>query len=168
MKALGIGISQTKGEPLYTMTEAAKLLGSSTQTLICYRKHGLVFPVQNGRSPLFSANDVKWLRCVRELIHVNKFSIEALKKLLEYAPCWEIKNCTSEQRSSHVRLQNAPLPCLPGVTPDTGLSQEVIGGELFVTFAREKLCFPRKKKGSVVSAKHGNTLAERGCRVSLK
>jgi len=77
MKAFGIGISQIKDEPLYTMTQVAKHLGSSTQTLICYRKHGLVYPVQNGRRPLFSANDVKWLCCVRELIHVNKFSIEA-------------------------------------------------------------------------------------------
>lgn len=168
MKALGLGISQIKGEPLYSMTEAAKLLGSSTQTLICYRKHGLVFPVQNGRRPLFSANDVKWLRCVRELIHVNKFSIEALKKLLEYAPCWEIKNCTSEQRASHVELQNVTVSRMPGVTPDTGLSQEIIAGELLATPARERLCFPRKKKSTVVSAKHGNSLAEPGCRVSIK
>jgi len=149
MKAFGTGISQTKDEPLYTMTQVAKLLGSSTQTLICYRKHGLVYPVQNGRRPLFSANDVKWLCCVRELIHVNKFSIEALKKLLEYAPCWEIKNCSSEQRASRVKLQNAPVR-MSGVASDPGFAPEAGDGEPLAAPAPERPRSLGRKKDAVV------------------
>lgn len=125
MTARSLDMPQIKGEPLYTMTEAAKLLGTSTQTLIIYRKHGLVFPVRNGRGQLFSTNDIKWLRCVRELIHVNKFSIEALKKLLEYAPCWEIKNCPGEQLANCMRLKDDQLSRLPGVAPARCFSREL-------------------------------------------
>ncbi len=123
--ARNLDISQIKGEPLYTMTEAAKLVGTSTQTLIMYRKRGLVFPLQNGRNRLFSTNDIKWLRCVRELIHVGKISIEALKKLLEYAPCWEIKNCPGEQLASCMRLKDDHLPRILRVAPARGFSREL-------------------------------------------
>ncbi len=96
MTACSRDISETEDERLCTVKEAAALVGISAQTLMKYRKQGLVCPMQNGRIRRFSAKDIKWLRCLRELIHVNKISIEALKKLLGYAPCWEIKNCPRE------------------------------------------------------------------------
>jgi len=96
MTACSRDISETEDERLCTVKEAAALVGISPQTLIKYRKQGLACPMQNGRIQRFSAKDIKWLRCLRELIHVNKISIEALKKLLGYAPCWEIKNCHRE------------------------------------------------------------------------
>ena len=107
------------------MMEAAKLVGTTTQTLVMYRKHGLVFPLHNGRNRLFSTNDVKWLRCVRELIHINKISIEALKKLLEYAPCWEIKNCPGEQLASCTRLKDGHLSRMLSAASASGGAREL-------------------------------------------
>lgn len=127
MSARGLDNSRIKGGPLYTMAEAAKLLGTSSQTLIMYRKHGLVSPRRTGRSRLFSTNDIKWLRCVRELIHVDKISIEALKKLLEYAPCWEIKNCRGEHAHCTMPKDDPVSPLLravPARCPSWELSTE--------------------------------------------
>jgi MerR family transcriptional regulator/heat shock protein HspR len=108
------------------MTEAAKLVGTTTQTLVMYRKRGLVFPLQNGRNRLFSTSDIQWLRCIRELIHVDKISIEALKKLLEYAHCWEIKKCPGEQFACCKRLRDEPLSRMPGAAPAAaGFSREL-------------------------------------------
>lgn len=115
--ASNLDVSQFQEEPLYTITEAARLLGISTQTLTMYRKRGLVVSLKDGGNRLFSTNDIKWLRCVRELIHVNKFSIEALKKLLEYAPCWELKNCPGEQLANCTRLKDEHSSRLLRVAP---------------------------------------------------
>ncbi len=89
--------------------------------------------MQNGGSRLFSERDIKWLRCVRELIHVDKISIEALKKLLEYAPCWEIKHCPSEQLANCRGLKDNYLPCMLEVAPSKGFSRDT-DSNLNVTF----------------------------------
>ena len=57
--------------PTDELKEAAELGEISAQTLINYRNHGIVFSTQNGRGQLFSAKDIKWLRCLRKRIHVN-------------------------------------------------------------------------------------------------
>jgi hypothetical protein len=123
MTARRVDGSQSKDELLYTVTEAARLLGLSTQTLIMYGKRGLVFPLRNGRKRLFSTTDVKWINCVRELIHVNKFSIEAVKMLLEYAPCWEIKDCPVEQHADCMRLGGDNNSRMLRVAPAGGFSR---------------------------------------------
>ncbi len=95
-------------EPFYAADFAANVVGITTQTLKAYIKHGLVYPVNKGGIVTYSSSDIIWLRCLRELVHVNKISIAAVKKLLEYAPCWEIKNCA----------------CAP-LTPTRGLPQVI-------------------------------------------
>ncbi len=123
MQSHNVDVLSIKNKPLYTITEAARLLGSSTQTLRSYGKHGFVLPVRNGKRWLFAAADVTWLRCIQELIHVNKYSIEALKKLLSYAPCWEIKNCPMDRRASCSRVRNSGLTSL--LRDARGLPQEL-------------------------------------------
>lgn len=103
-------ISHIKYERLYTMKEAAQRVGISKQTLNVYRKRELVFSRSSGKRRLFSADDIRWMRCIRELIHVNKISIEALKKLIGYAPCWEIKKCPAEQRADCIGFPDSQLP----------------------------------------------------------
>ncbi len=125
MGAAVLDITEITGEQLYTITEAARFLGSSEQTLRSYGRHGLIAPVRNGRRRFFSADDIQWLRCVRELIHVNKFSIEALKKLLTYAPCWELKKCPREHRADCARSGDSVLPCVRRITRDRVPSREL-------------------------------------------
>jgi MerR family transcriptional regulator/heat shock protein HspR len=89
---------EKKGMPLYPIGIVSELLGTTDQTLRLYEKHGLITPARRNKNRFYSENDIKWLRCVRDLIHVRKISIEGIKKLLEYAPCWEITGCPSERK----------------------------------------------------------------------
>ncbi len=68
----------------------AARLGVTEQTLRLYEVHGLVKPVRRGRERAYRPGDVQWLACLRRLIHVEKVSIEGVKRLLHFAPCWKI------------------------------------------------------------------------------
>ena len=86
--------------PLYPIGIVAELIGTTDQTLRLYEKHGLIKPARRNKNRYYSENNIKWLRCLRELIHTKKISINGIKKLLEYAPCWEITECTEDRRGS--------------------------------------------------------------------
>ncbi|MBE0425935.1 MAG: MerR family transcriptional regulator [Nitrospirae bacterium] len=97
--------------PLYTIGVASELLGTTNQTLRLYEKHGLIQPIRKNKNRFYSENDIKWLFCLRELIHHKKISIEGIKRLLDYAPCWEIKNCIEKNKNQCVAYKNRVKPC---------------------------------------------------------
>ena len=47
----------------------------------------------------------------RSKIHSKKISIEGIKKLLDYAPCWEIKDCPDERRMACTAFADKSKPC---------------------------------------------------------
>lgn len=89
-------------EPFPTKV-AAELVEVSAKTLMHYENLGLVLPRRHGKIRLYSSHDIKWLRCFREMIHGRKISIEALKKRLKFAPCWQIKNCHHDEYADCVK-----------------------------------------------------------------
>jgi MerR family transcriptional regulator/heat shock protein HspR len=97
--------------PLYTIGVVSEMLGISNQTLRLYEKHDLIKPSRKNKNRFYSENDVKWLFCVRDLIHNKKISIEGIKKLLYYAPCWEITNCTENQKEKCLAVKDRLKPC---------------------------------------------------------
>ncbi|MGA2192768.1 MAG: MerR family transcriptional regulator [Nitrospirota bacterium] len=97
--------------PLYPIGIAAELVGTTDQTLRLYEKHGLVTPARRNKNRFYSDNDIKWLKCVRMFIHEKKISIEGVKKLLEYAPCWELRGCDEESRSGCSALVDKSKNC---------------------------------------------------------
>jgi len=98
-------------QPLYPIGIAAELVGATDQTLRLYEKHGLISPARRNKNRYYSDNDIKWVRCLRDLIHDKKISIEGVKKLLEYAPCWEIKECPEDKRDACSAYQDRSKPC---------------------------------------------------------
>lgn len=102
---------ERKGLPLYPIGIVAELLGTTDQTLRLYEKHGLIKPARRNKNRYYSDNDIKWLRCIRDLIHIKKISIEGIKKLLEYAPCWEITACSEERRTKCSAYIDKTKPC---------------------------------------------------------
>lgn len=102
---------EKKSLPLYPIGIVAELLGTTDQTLRLYEKHGLIKPARKNKNRYYSENDVKWLKCIRELIHHRKISIEGIKKLLEYAPCWEITECSNERREKCSASIDKTKPC---------------------------------------------------------
>lgn len=100
-----------KDMPLYTIGIVSELVGTTNQTLRLYEKHGLVNPSRKNKNRFYSENDIRWLLCLRILIHKKKISIEGIKKLLEYAPCWEITACPDTSRSECHAFKNNVKPC---------------------------------------------------------
>jgi len=82
--------------PIYPIGVAAKLLDVHPRTLRIYELEGLVEPAHRGKRRLYSPNDIKWISCLRSMIHEQGISIPGLKKLLRLAPCWEVAECPPE------------------------------------------------------------------------
>ncbi len=102
---------EKKDIPVYSIGIVAELMGTTAQTLRLYEKHGLIKPARRNKNRYYSENDIKWLRCLRELIHDKKISIEGIKKLLEYAPCWEITTCPEEIKKRCSAYIDNTKPC---------------------------------------------------------
>jgi MerR family transcriptional regulator/heat shock protein HspR len=100
-----------KSMPLYSIGVVADLVGTTEQTLRLYEKHNLIKPARRNKNRFYSENDIKWLQCIRDLIHNKKISIEGIKKLLDYALCWEITECSQESRDSCSADINRKKPC---------------------------------------------------------
>ena len=82
--------------PIYPIGVAAKLLDVHPRTLRIYEAEGLIRPDHQGARRLYSTNDVKWIFCLRSMIHDQGISIPGIKRLLQFAPCWEIAECPPE------------------------------------------------------------------------
>ncbi len=81
---------------IYPIGVAARLLNLHPRTLRIYEQEGLVRPTLVGNRRMYSADDIRWVTCLRKIIHEDGISIAGLKKLLDYAPCWEIAACPPE------------------------------------------------------------------------
>ena len=82
--------------PIYPIGVAAKLLDVHPRTLRIYEAEGLIKPAHRGSRRMFSPNDIKWISCLRSMIHDQGISIPGLKKLLQLIPCWEVADCPAE------------------------------------------------------------------------
>lgn len=83
--------------PVYPIGIAARLLNVHPRTLRIYEAEGLIDPERQGGKRIFSKSDLIWIQCLRSLIHDENISIEGVKRLLDFAPCWKIKNCAKEK-----------------------------------------------------------------------
>ena len=84
------------GRPIAPIGVVADLLGVTGQTLRLYERHGLIRPARRHGERFYSAYDLHWLECLRHLIHGAKVSIEGVRRLLHFAPCWEICNVNGD------------------------------------------------------------------------
>jgi len=100
-----------RDEPVFPIGVAAKILGVNPRTLKIYEQEGLVKPIKKGNKRYFSYNDIEWLKCLRSFIHEEGISIPGIKKLLEFTPCWEIKNCPEEVRQECTAYRDKSKPC---------------------------------------------------------
>jgi len=105
------GEDNKKSLPLYPIGVVAELIGATEQTLRLYEKHNLIKPARRGKNRYYSENDITWLRCLRDIIHLKKISIEGMKKLFDYAPCWEITDCPNEKRKNCLAYIDRSKPC---------------------------------------------------------
>lgn len=102
----------SKTEPVYSISVAAKLLGISIQTLRLYEKEGLIVPFKkDSGTRLYAQSDLERIECIRNTISEKKISINGIKTLLSVIPCWEIVNCSEEERNACPAYNDNTQPC---------------------------------------------------------
>ncbi len=131
--------------PIYPIGVAARMLNVHPRTLRIYEAEGLVEPTHVGSRRMFSANDVQWITCLRTLIPEEGISIPGLKKLLEFAPCWEIKGCPAEIHENCGGLVDRALPRMPHRAGDAAARRQAKEEER------------RRKQGSGQKKKHSSS-----------
>lgn len=97
--------------PAYPIGVAAQVLGVHPRTLRLYEAAGLLRPKRRGIQRLFSNNDLRWIQCIRRMIHDEGIGIVGIKRLLALAPCWEVVQCPSEVRAGCSAYRDRGTPC---------------------------------------------------------
>lgn len=93
------------------MGVASRILNLHPRTLRIYENEGLIKPFRSGGKRIFSQTDLVWIECLRTLIHDENLSIQGIKKLLDYAPCWKLKNCPEEIMSKCCAFKQNKRDC---------------------------------------------------------
>jgi MerR family transcriptional regulator/heat shock protein HspR len=97
---------------LYTIGEAADILGISIPTIRMYEREGLIIPHRRqSKHRRFSQSDLDRIRCVRLMINDEKVSIAGIRKMLSLIPCWTIKNCPPDVRKNCAAFTQHDKPC---------------------------------------------------------
>lgn len=86
-------------ERIYPIGIAAELLGVHPRTLRIYEEEGFLTPRRRRGRRYYAEEDLKWLECIRHLIHEEKISVEGLRRLLRLQECWEIRGCGRRRRA---------------------------------------------------------------------
>lgn len=98
--------------PIYPIRIAAKLLNISVHTLRMYEKENLIIPYKKSTNHrLYSQNDLKRINCIRSAINESKISINGIKTIYAMMPCWEVINCTKEDKSKCAAYLRHNGPC---------------------------------------------------------
>jgi MerR family transcriptional regulator/heat shock protein HspR len=87
-----------ENKALFTIGMAADMLEIHPRTLRNYEEAGLITPHRKGSWRYYTLRDIQWVECLREMIHEHGVSINAVKKLLQFTPCWNIIDCPFEKR----------------------------------------------------------------------
>lgn len=87
-----------ENKALFTIGMAAEMLEVHPRTLRNYEEAGLITPKRKGSWRYYTLRDIQWIECLREMIHEHGVSINAVKKLLKFTPCWNIIDCSFEKR----------------------------------------------------------------------
>lgn len=99
-----------KDLPVYSIGVAARLLNVHPRTLRIYEDEGLIRPHREGPRRMFSQNDLQWIGCLRSAIHDQGISIPGIRKLLRYAPCYEIVECPAQVACSCEAVVDRVIP----------------------------------------------------------
>ena len=120
LKAINMRSEISIDKPVYPIRTAAKLLNISVHTLRMYEKENLIIPYKKSTSHrLYSQFDIDRIRCIRQAINELKISINGIKSIYSLMPCWEVKKCSTEERSRCNAYLTHHGPCWATKSSDT-------------------------------------------------
>jgi len=85
------------GRGVYPIGVAAGLLQVHPRTLRIYEEENLIKPERRNGRRYYSEEDMELIRCIRKLIHEDGINLTGVKRLMEIAPCWKVRNCGRRQ-----------------------------------------------------------------------
>lgn len=98
--------------PVYTISNAARLLNISVHTIRMYEREGLIIPYKKeSKQRLYSEKDLERMRCIRRVINGDKIGIEGIRRILALIPCWGIVGCTVNDRKNCEAYSGYLKPC---------------------------------------------------------
>lgn len=103
---------QKTDHPIYTISNAAKILATSVHTLRMYEREGLIIPFRKSSNQrLYSDLDLERVRCIQRTITIDKINIEGMRRVLALLPCWSIINCSEADRANCEFYSGHTKPC---------------------------------------------------------
>jgi len=81
-----------RDQPLYPMGVASELLLVHPRTLRFYEQKGLLRPARRSGRRYYSDDDLRWSRCIMDWNHRRGLSLDGIRRLLDFLPCWGIGN----------------------------------------------------------------------------
>jgi MerR family transcriptional regulator/heat shock protein HspR len=105
-------VSEVDLEPLISIGTLARRLGISDSALRHYEREGLLIPfrTESGRR-LYCRADIARVECIRKRIHEMGMNFEGIRRLLALVPCWELSNCSPEERAACSVPNRDDTPC---------------------------------------------------------
>ena len=103
---------QGKNTPIYSIGVVAEKLGVSVETIRLYERRGLILITKTeGNQRLFSESDIERLQCIRTAINEHKISIEGIRRIQSFVPCWEHVRCSTEERTHCPAFHRSDAGC---------------------------------------------------------
>ncbi len=97
---------------LYPIGVVAKMFDISVATLRLYEAEGLILPQKSkGNHRSYTESDLLRIACIRKMINEKGLNLAGVRLVFSTIPCWEIKNCSQEDRQNCPAYQDATDPC---------------------------------------------------------
>lgn len=98
--------------PLLSIGSAAQLLGVSVNLLRLYEAEGLILPARTAKNQRrYSRHDLARITCIRHAIQHEQMTIASIKRMMALVPCWEIMQCSAEDRAGCEAYTGSRGPC---------------------------------------------------------
>ncbi len=100
-KQAGKNVEEDCNMPVYTLGIASQLSEIPAHSIRQYIDEGLIIPFKlESKRHLFSRNDIDRLKLIRSLIRDKGLNFSGARALMAMIPCWSIRDCPKDDRSS--------------------------------------------------------------------
>ena len=98
--------------PVYTLGVAAQLSETPAHSIRQYIDMGMLIPYKlESKRHLFSRNDIDRLKLIKTLIRDKGLNFSGVRALMGMIPCWAIRECSEEDRSTCGAYKDNFQPC---------------------------------------------------------
>ena len=104
--------SNTEPPKKIKIGEVARHFGVSVDLLRLYEREGLLIPLTSAKGTrYFTQLDYPWIATVLRLVREARLNFAGIRHLLALLPCWEIRNCSGNDRTECTIIAGATAPC---------------------------------------------------------